>query len=392
MRDDSPDANARFSDSREIAAVVEPCHTPGQHLRRRVILEIVNAAGRVVSGRTSAPEETIVGARVELTVRTNPSGHNVTNVSWQIPGFCVADYPLSGGSSQAPVTCHALRLTRASLSRTTVEFYWIRRTEDSPHLVRVNALVDGVPRSAVVAINVRAPQINRFHADVSRVTVGEQPHDHLNTANAPLHLVFGDRTANNGALVTVPLSPARSGSTYGAPGMRFVAEVCNTTAATGVIMLLQLAHVHRSITSMSGVTWVAHADEYQLDTVGTVALGGAHVAISASGGRNWLASEDSPSCPINAHTSATSAADLFRTYVMFRPSVDRSIWVVLSVMEWRFNGRAGWNGSNWVLMPGSDADTPATGASAPQHVERCELPEWNDRVDLFIASHWPTSM
>src|SRR4051794_33390260 len=106
-------------------------------------LEIVNVdTGAVVSGTTMTK---IVGQKINLLVRTRPTGHSLTNPHWAIPDRNVKEYP------RAKPAGTPTPLAAADLTGTTISFYFINAGSKA---VTVQADVDGCPKSSSVTINV----------------------------------------------------------------------------------------------------------------------------------------------------------------------------------------------------------------------------------------------
>ena len=317
-----------------------------------VRLEIVDAAGTVLTGTQTR----IVGERIDLTVRTNPAGHALSNIQWTLPGDRIKDYTQAVGS--AAVT----NLTAAELTSASVQFYWFAKLTGGN--VQVSANVDGAPQSASVSFNVLAPTAVSFTGEQCATKLGP-------------HFLY-------------PLGVNAYDAATGHFGIQWNATCTAPAGGAGEIAITQLITRNFTRTRAGVAEHITSPAQVLDDGLGIQYSGPQPIAAGASATLSGNAYSDSPgSGQLTADITVINCNDQFIDFFMYKPSKPNAIWVTLSRMTWSWSGAATKAGPPPPPPPPSGfvlgAHTPAAITTQTGSASTA-LPQWT--ANLAPSNNW----
>lgn len=327
-----------------------PCGSETVDLQiRQIVLEIVDGAGHVISGTTVRK---MVGNKMRLGLQTRPAGEAISVPRWTIPGTRVKSYVQSVASGVKTA------LVAADLQVMSPEFHWI---DGGSQAVSISAQVAGATLTATVTFTVLKPTVDHFTAATSSV-------------NLCAGTYFQPGTW---------LAAYRPGS--GTVGCQWDAKVTVPAEGVGQVGITQLIRPTRIYTSNANAISTRASAAFVLDEgLGIQYSGPLAVAASSSKTLNGTNYADSPANGLVATDRASSAADVFQSFLMYKSDEADSIWVSLSSLTWQWAGsttRIGAPASpanNWNAPAGASLSATASGLTA-------NLPVWSTN---FGAIPW----
>jgi len=268
----------------------------------------------------------------------------------------VKDYTQAIGSGATT------NIAPTDLTGSALAFYWI---DGGTKSVRVNAKVDGAPKSAVVSFTVQRPTVDHFTITVSSVNVTTQ------------HWQYTPNPALTALQPTPP--PMKFGSQWDA-------QVTAPAGGDGQIGFTQLINVNRARTpNVGAVQNFSSGGAFILDDgLGIQYSGPQAIAAGASATLNGAAYADSPGTPLTSNLRSKTANESFQLFLMYKPSGADSIWVTLRQGAWTWQGTATRTGApaaatnNWVLGPGARMTRTAP-------TDSTTLPVW---TSSFASVSW----
>ncbi len=278
------------------------------------------------------------GQRIALALSV-PSGHAVSDISWQISGKVFKSYFIASDESYADL----IPLHRSDYQSAGLSYYWIDSGNKS---ISVTCKIDGQIATATAMIDVYKP---RWEVQ-NRIGVVKERESMMGLFDAPDAAGYGIVFFNK---VTTPLG-------FG------IGHACQ----------VQLANTHRYYTTLLGTS-------YYLDLNNITFLDGSfpypairpdQLAVYPADSR-FYNSVDSPSERINrggdldqgvSRQWIGAANDRFTRYYMFRPPGASSTWVSLAKQTWFWYGE-------WKL--GSGVINGSQGYTAAQSTS--EHPIWD---------------
>jgi len=268
---------------------------------------------------TGTTRDAIVGQKMNLSVQVQPSGTQLTNTNWSVPGMRVGNYAVdpSGVSAQVvPFT---------DTTTTSISFYWV--DEGYNRTVSLSGKVNGVSVSAYVIFDAKRPvvTVTSETGEVGLSTVWD---------NA-LTLHFGSPS-----LIGINLNRTFYSPPSGFSGNTFWVQV--------------IAPLRRR--QLADGTW------QKLTGAG---LDGhyPYSSITHAG--------DNPRQPIDNSRLQYVANDTATMWLMFQPSLANSIPVPLLKVDWSWYGAIeNRGGGNWVLTARSNTVNPPPVATT-------EFPQWS---------------
>ena len=319
-------------------------------------LEILDRkTGTIVSGTT---QNKIVGQKVELSVRSKPAGHTVTNIRWTISGTAPGTRPASSVKSYAMALAKTdlpVLLQNADLQGQALDFFWVTVHGEGAQTVGVQADVDGAPKQAQVAFNVSCPTLDSFTSVTGPIDIG--------TPWSAQRELYCGTPANPGINYTGKMTPPAGG----AGEMKFT-------------QILQAA-ITRTPTAGPRQTWTI--PDWWLDIDDPYAAHGPF-AVTAST-QATQSDNDSPGSPLQAGFTNNMVTMSFKLYLLYKPAGADSIWVPLGLLSWGWSGEARSTnaGATWTKISGAHATANPTGAKS------AEFPAWVDRkTDSPAHPNW----
>jgi hypothetical protein len=244
---------------------------------------------------TNTTRNVIVGQKISLIAEVQPSGQQISNPQWTVPGTAIANYVAS--ITKGEVTA------LSNPTSSTIDFYWVDGGDGRQ--VQYSVTINGQPFSGKATFNVKRP-----------------------TAQI---------TTSTGTIQISAAWPSGNGLWYGVPnqvGISFSANVTIPTGFAGDVQWVQIWNKLRRVRASNG-RWFRSS--------GT----GIDSAYPYSSGNS---ANDSPGVAFDTHIGVF-IDESFDMYLMFQPtglSVP-TIWVPLKVINWSWFGDASLNGSTWVL-------------------------------------------
>ncbi len=319
-----------------------------------ITLEIVDDSGVVLD----AARTWIVGERVVLTARSKPAGRSLTSITWVVPGEIVAAQSYT--STAGTITS----VPASAFHEATMRFHWI--AGHAPTQLRVQAVATGVAISASLPFSVLAPTGVALVGKTSSVNVGPD-------SVGDLALCFWEQT------------PGSDVPSDGASGITFDGKLTPPAGGSGTVALLQLIRSRRTQTRTSGATRMIDSGAvFWLDDAHAAAGGGVFMAVPLSAPASVFHQRieyDSPGNTLAPDDVESTASDSFKTYLMYRPDADGSIWVTVARVSWSWAGRAVRDDTTWRLTESGHLRNPVGARSS-------DLPSWSEHFRRRREEDW----
>jgi hypothetical protein len=314
------------------------------------------ANGRVYALVENAPSLSIVdispdnpnptkaaGQQVVLKAVPSPASLPLTNVVWTVP----TPVPVIASYTHAPVTTYG-KFSATSPTTNPIAFYWTSGV--SAQVVKVTAKIYTATVTATSApLTAQLPTVSNISAKYGAIYSGS----YLGTQ----------------WLFSLTQTSSQS------HGIQYSAEITAPPAAGGYFASTQLLNaVEQYYPTPSPASPVTFPDSAGLGYDNpspapgyndTCPLYGAPISVSA-GGSGMYAAHDDPSLIFTANRAyKITIVNNFETYLIFRPTGTKSIWITLDQIAWGWyvtglpNGAGGWAdtsppvGANSGLLPTS---------------------------------------
>jgi hypothetical protein len=285
-----------------------------------------------------------VGNKISLKGMVVPSSLTITNRQWTIPGKSISNYVVNYTDENNPTSAKVIGLTNDDLIISSINFYWVDGGDDRQ--VEYSVIVEGTPCKGKATFDVKRP-------DVSVITsTGTVSLDVNNYDEPGMWLHYGN-----------PLNP----------GITFLSTISYQAVFTGKTQWVQLLTDHLDrIMLQSSEVWCENT-KTGLDTY--------YPASKAVDFKDWpgLKIEDLVGGSQVYHVSKAEVYQKFRTWLMFKPTGNNSIWVPLMTVDWDWGGtaeedEAGW----WRLINPFNTE-------GPMAVDSIDHPEWKK---IYIPPRW----
>ncbi len=344
-----------------------------------VIRVDIKRNGNVITGITT---EVNVGEQVSLEGYVVPSGQSFDSSLWTVPDYDQLFYPKVIKNYIVNVsTGTVVLLNHDDLTNSAVAIYWVENDEGVEITYTVS--INGSSYSASARFDVNRPT-STFSCDITEAVPPVAVR--YDNANVYQRLTFGDEE-------------------YGLPGIAWTPIVTTTNNAAGKVALFQLINSHTVATGTAS---------YVISTHGAHVLDSTAIPIPFTGKYSLHIPYDNVETSVNSNDSVVhekvlgfplsdspavifheieeeierllnvqdaalrtvSRMDHFRTFLMYKPDGDGSIWVPLQKMEWFWSGASIKNEQTgvWSLVAGS-GDSPS---NAPEGEGTTAFPEWDN--------------
>ena len=263
----------------------------------------------------------VVGQHIILDGAVEGSGFKVSAMRWDISGD--SSTRISECDPQSGYMSLPAPLSDDDLKSSEVSFYWI----DDPGgdvTVTFSVKVDGSDYSANAKFNVLRPTASFTSQTTTAnppVSVGPSPTD----LSIPCSLNYG---------------------AVGNPGITFTGQVTAPQGGEGQIAITQAINTCRRWRDNAGVVSTRSSNgNYISDNKENTNDGAGYVKDESlwpigDDATETTTSEDCPAFALDQNHNWAYAYDQFKTYLVYRPKGDDSIWVTLSVIEWSWGGSA----------------------------------------------------
>lgn len=262
--------------------------------------------------------------KISLQAVSALSGFTVTEQTWSVPGYRIANYVASSSAATAAPL--------SDLSVNPINYYWVDgqdgRTVTCDATVTHTATSTTFPCGISAIFNVKRPT-STLTATTGTVAV--------DSAWGQLEIHFG--------------SPA-------VPGISFSKTVTPPDGFSGSSQYWQRVTDTVRRRQSNGGAWYRLAGTNLLDT---------NLPYSSSD-----TTTDSPGQGLSASYEQVSISDQFTMWTMFKPSGTDSIWVPLRSLDWSWSGSATRTDTTWTLAE--------SGKSAGASSDTSVFPEWTANV------------
>lgn len=255
---------------------------------------------------TNTTQEAIVGQKIDLSMTFTGQG-TPTNQQWTIGGEKVKNYVVicpSAPTCQTGTEGKPYDLLTADLNQNSINFYWWKGEDNLQ--VNFSAIIDGLQYQANASFNVKQPTVTSI--DVSTGGVNPRP------ANAPVELSYG--------------------SPNSIPGVKFVPHITDNGIA-GNIQWVQTMYSLRRFKWNDNQTPCGYSDWQRREGEGLDSTY-PYPFLDVS----EFSMADSPGINLTTSIQKVVATDTAKSWLMFKPQGDNSIWIPLKVISWSWNGEA----------------------------------------------------
>jgi hypothetical protein len=268
--------------------------------------------GNKVTGQS---QDVVVGQQINLSVQILPSGTSTTKTQWTIPGTTVGGYTIAAQSASATVS------PMPDLTATSITYYWVDGGDGRQ--VTFSFKVGRKSFSATTTFNVKRPTSSFSSTSTGAVTIDS-------SCGGVLMLRYGCASGQNPVL-----------------GVSFSRQVTDPNGFPGDDEFAQV------VTSTTRHRWNGGT---QLNLSGSNVLDGSFP---------YPGSSDSPAQQFFPGDTQVSVDDSFTMWVIFKPSLQNSIWVPLKSISWSWSGFGQSDGtmfskSNSPNQTGADTTTHPT--------------------------------
>lgn len=304
----------------------------------------------------------MVGERNQMGVSISPVPQDVAppTFNWTLPtDGTIKDFIETTGNSNAvpptPFTGKKVEMPSADLQTQSPHFYWYNGTfaGDSKD-ISVDVTLDGKTITIKGKCKVYRPKFNSFTATYTK----ERPQSYY-----------------------------LGGVRFGNPGITFNAAVQtpNVAVAAGSIAFEQKTTFNYAVQGhLNGTSYSqTRSASDALDSVDADPRYDVSSVRIAAGSTSTTTDSDSPSISPVTTDETMQASGSFKTYLVYKPGGDGSIWVVLGKLDWSFAFSASYYKSgNPAIMPTWVATTtsPTDTTTNPVGSDTYDLPEWSMRA------------
>jgi len=295
---------------------------------------MVDANGTIVSNITTT---SVVGRPVTYRIAGAIRLGLVKSFAWSIPADNVKSYSLADDR----VSYHTL--AAGDLDNRLVSFYW---TSGGTKTIRCTVTIRGITVLVSGTVNVVRPTAISFTGRTSPV-------------KPAIHFTDGW---------------LRFGHPGGSEGIDFVGKATIPSPAPGDLAFVQLVDSEEAWWTTLGVyKWhVEGTPGFVLDDKD--AKNGIYYSyMKNQSGYSVIQDGDTPGSTVPLFSkNSFRRNDKFKTYFMYRPNGDDSIWVTLAILKWDWKGRVLDNTGSWKLEFGYSKYTVD-----PVGVDSTELPKYS---------------
>ena len=298
----------------------------------------------------------VVGQRIDLTAAFGQA--EATNVTWTFLDEAAAAAVKSYTSTEKNGV--VMRLQAEDLNKVNLVFHWIRQGQ-----FRIGLKCDqgeSVEEFTVVGPTNVSMTSATWRVGIGLVSIG---FDKKKKIFSP-HLQFGDEAQLK-------------------PGIVWTCACTAPAQYAGFLRCTQLIRVNRIRNLDAGGPLRFRSDGFVLDEVVGYDIENPKsaddpletVKVEAGSAASFTC-QDSPGSPLsrtlfrrNELCESYELDEQFRAYLMFKPSIDRSIWVTLARLDWSYRGKAVYDSEEqaWNAVDCANSMNPAG-------VESSELPVW----------------
>jgi hypothetical protein len=263
---------------------------------------------------TQGVKTVIVGQKINL--RLKPA--NASNISWTVPGVRVADYKVDyNGPNSTVSTAAVTELTQNQTNGNQVTYYWVDGSLTGVRKeVQVAFRVGGKNRTKKALFDVVRPEAFVSASATGAITVDS------NFDEAGTYVHYGKRT--------------------GTPGVKFLqtSPIIKPSGFDGIVQWVQVVYEDRQYRDGAGphTSRQIGNDRYYPYTLIVP---------------DQINANDSPGQLLLSGMQEMIISDNYDMYLMFKPSLNESIWVPLKKVTWGWRANVTPTTFSWSLNSSS---------------------------------------